>query len=58
MEWFVIVRDGEWNGWIWIQRGGVSIDCYVWSAESEWLVEDEEKGEIGYRIWLEIIDGW
>ena len=57
MEWFVIVRDGEWNGWIWIQRGGVSIDCYVWSAGREGLVEYEEKGEIEYRIWLEIIDG-
>ena len=23
------------------------MDCYVWSAESEWLFEDEQKGEIG-----------
>ena len=53
----VIVRNGEWNEWIWSQRGGASIDCYVWSAEREWLIEYEEKSEIKCWIWLECVDG-
>ena len=56
-KWFVIVRNGEWNEWIWSQRGGASIDCYVWSVRREWLIQYEEKGVIGYWIWLECVDG-
>ena len=56
-KWYVIVRDGEWNGWTWIRWGGVSIDSYVWSAGREWLFEDEEKGVVEYWIWLECVDG-
>ena len=57
MEWFVIVRDSEWNGWIWIWWRGMSIECYVWSAEREWLIDDEEEDGIECWIWLEFIDG-
>ena len=57
-KWSVIVRDVEWNERIWIRREGMSIDCYVWSAGREWLVEDKEKGAVEYWIWLECIEGY
>ena len=57
MEWFVIVREGEWSGQIWKWEGGMSIECYVWSVRREELIEDEEEEEGGWWIWLEIIDG-